>query len=226
MTTQVGNDRLAVALAEQLKSSLLQITKLAEQSNTAPAEQIILLSQHSLRVIDAYTLGHDQARLPLEPLTAASVLYDAAEVLDPLARQLGYTLLVDAHGIHQPVLTHRQTLKDMLVLLATGLMQTADEAVTKNPKLVLATHRSRQGTVVGAFCESQELNQTALTMAERLGSNVHQPTPVLSASGGAALAIAMQLSQRLEIPLKARTHGGLRGVGSLLSPSNQLSLVV
>lgn len=223
MQQPVYDDTLAIALAEQLKSSLLQISKLAEQPQMA-AEQIALISQHSLRVIDAYTLGNDQTRLPLEPLTAASVLYDAAQVLDPLARQLGYSLQIDAQGIHQPVLANRQALKDMLVLLATGLMQTATETA-QQPKLVLATHRSRQGTVVGAFSESDELNQSAISMARRLGSQAHQRAPVLSASGGAALAVAMRLSQRLESPLKACTHAGLQGVGSLLIPSKQLSLV-
>ena len=223
MTTQSDGDTLAIALAEQLKNSLLHVVKLAEQP-VISAEKIKLISQQSLRVIDAYTLGQDQTELPLEPLTTASVLYDAAQILDPIAKQFGYVLQVDSKGVHQPVLTNRQTLKDMLVLLASGLMQT-NSASDSQPHIVLGTHRSRHGTVVGAFSNTHDINQATITRAKKLGGQAHQSLPGLTVGGGATLAIAMELSSRLQAPLKARRHTGLHGVGSLLAPSKQLSLV-
>lgn len=216
---------LMLTVAEQIKQSLQHITMMAE-SSTRQSDDIALVSQHSLRLLDAYTLATNQTELPLEPLTTAAVIYDAAQIIDPIAKQFGFTVNVDLHGTSRPVMTHRQTLKDLLVLLATGVMQVGSSNGQGSLELVLGTHRVKNGTVVGAFSPDFSASQAALRMSRRLRGIAFQPAPELSLAGGATLAVADHLSMQLRAPLKTYRHTALNGIGSLLAPSNQLKFVV
>jgi hypothetical protein len=215
---------LMLALADQLKLPLLQIAHLAETEPVA-ASDISTISRFALNLVDAYALASSQTQLELEPLTTASVLYDVAQTIDPLARRLNYQVSIDLKGNNKPVMGHRQTLKDMLFLLSASMMQAGSQDDSKGSKLVLGTHRSVTGTVVGAFCDNAELSQSALVMVRQLRGRASQSAPALGASGGSALAVADKLSQRLQAPLKFYRHNALTGIGSLLSTSSQLQLI-
>ena len=79
-------ERLLQALAEQLKSPLLQIAYHAEAAQPDAFTEIRTASDRALRLLDSYLLSINQQQLELEPVSVSSVLYDVAHALYPLAR--------------------------------------------------------------------------------------------------------------------------------------------
>lgn len=220
-----GNDEnyLMLALADQLKVPLLQIARLAEVPGRGAIKRISIISEQALRLVDGYTLANEQAELKLEPITTSSVLYDVGHLLTPLAKELDYQLEIDLRGNNKPVMGHYNTLKTMLILLGASLIESGVENETRN--LMLGTHRSNKGTVVGVFSDSVDMSQRAIRLSRQLHGRASQAVPALGASGGAAMAVADLLSTKLNAPLRAYRHQSLSGIGSLLSNSTQLQLV-
>ncbi len=223
------NDTLFTALAEQLKTPLLQIARLSEMSGTGTLPHISVISEHALRLVDAYvqTQAQAQIRLLLEPVSTSAVLYDVANSLRPFAQQFDYDIEINLIGKSVPIMAHRDSLRAMLTLLGASLIEAgAEENNSAARYLVLGTHRSARGTVVGAFSNQVSLSQRALQLTRELHGRAAQAVPSLGLAGGAGLAIADRLSEQLLAPLKAYRHHSLTGVGSLLLPSRQLQLVV
>lgn len=221
------SDQLFTALAEQLKVPLLQIARLSELSTDAALPRISVVSEHALRLVDAYAQTHaqDQTTLLLEPLTTSAVLYDVAMQLQPFARQWDYTIEVDQQGKGVPIMAHRESLRTMLALLGASLIEASAEEEGGPHHLVLGTHRSARGIVVGAFSSHVALSQRALQLTRELHGRATQAVPSLGLAGGAGLAIADKLSEQMQAPLRAYRHRSLTGIGSLLVPSHQLQLV-
>ena len=218
-------DMLFTALAEQLKTPLLQIARLSESTQT---EQIAVISEHALRLVDAFmqTQAQHQTKLLLEPLSSSAVLYDVAHALQPFARHMNYQVDIDVRGKSLPIMAHRDSLRSMLTLLGASLMEAGAAEQTKMSKnLVLGMHRSAKGMVVGAFSNQVTLTQRALLLARTLQGRAAQVSPLLGQVGGAGLAIADTLSQQLSAPLHVYRHQSLGGIGSLLLPSRQLELL-
>jgi hypothetical protein len=218
-------DLLFTALAEQLKMPLLQIARLSEMAHEATLPRIGIISEQALRLVDAYIKSHDQTELILEPLTTSAVLYDVAEIIAPFAKACDYQIEIDLHGTSRPIMAHRETLKTMLMLLSSSLIEAGIEEEESPRHLILGTHRSSTGTVVGAFSSHLDVSQRALNMTRQLHGRATQAVPALGSAGGAGLAIADRLSERLQAPLKAYRHRSLSGIGSLFMPSQQLSLI-
>jgi hypothetical protein len=133
---------------------------------------------------------------------------------------------LDQKGAAVPVLAHRESLKTLLILVAASLIETSEETTKSDRRLVLGTHRSAKGTIVGAFSANTELSLRTLRLTRGLQLGSPQATSALGMTGAAALAIADLLSEQLSAPLKAYRHRNMSGVGSLLLPSRQLQLVV
>lgn len=220
-------DTLFTALAEQLKTPLLQIARLSEVSADNNLPQISVISEHVLRLVDAYTLAQTQAqtKLLLEPINAGSILYDVAHTLNTFAKQNDYELQIDMRGKSVPVMAHRDSLRSMLTLLGTSLIEASASEQSAGRFMVLGTHRSAKGTVVGAFSNQVTLTQKALLLTRQLHGRATQAVPALGQAGGAGLAIADRLSQQLSAPLRTYRHGTFSGIGSLLPPSRQLQLL-
>lgn len=220
-------DQLFTALAEQLKMPLLQIARLAELSQEATLPRISVISEHALRLVDAYVQSRSQNQtvLLLEPLTTSAVLYDVAAELQQFARQNDYTIEIDLSGKGVPIMAHRQSLRTMLTLLGASLIEVSAEDETIPKHLVLGTHRSSRGTIVGAFSSHLGLSQHALQLTRELHGRATQVVPSLGLAGGAGLAIADRLSAQMSAPLRAYRHRSLTGIGSLFIPSQQLQLV-
>lgn len=210
------------AIAAQFRTPLMQIAQLAQHKPADALEQIQAVTNYAIKMAEVYSWHSTQQQLKLEPLTASSLLYDIAQELDPIAKLYECSVQVRLHEANRPVLGHRQTLKDMLVLLMTGVMQSLPPE--QDRQLVLGAHRSAFGTVLGVFSESLELNQQTLTTLRRLRSKSYHPAPTMLA-GHHAVSLADQLSRSLQAPLKAFRHEHLPGVGSLLHTSQQLRLV-
>lgn len=221
-------EQLFTALAEQLKIPLLQIARLAELEQDSTLPRISVISEHALRLVDAYVQSHVQAqtKLLLEPLSSSSVLYDVATLLQPFARQWDFQIEIDQQGRNVPVMTHRESLKTMLVLLGASLIEAGAEDENVPRHLILGTHRSARGTIVGAFSSHVAFSQRALQLTRQLHGRATQASPILGLTGGAGLAIADQLSEQLAAPLRAYRHRSLTGIGSLLVPSKQLQLAM
>jgi hypothetical protein len=221
---QEGSDNLLMlALADQLKVPLLQIARLAELPAQGAMDRISIISEQALRLVDGFVLASGQSELTLEPITTSSVLYDVGHLLAPLAKQLDYQLEIDLRGNNKPVMGHYNTLKAMLTLLGASLIEAGVEDETRN--IILGTHRSAKGAVVGVFSDCVDMSQRAIYLARNLHGRASQAVPALGASGGAALAVADRLSFKLNAPLKAYRHQSLSGIGSLLVPSTQLQLI-
>lgn len=221
-------DELLTALAEQLKMPLLQIARLVETGNQAVLPHVSVISEHALRLVDAYVQARTllQTDLLLEPVVTSAVLYDVAHELQPFARHHDVTIELDQKGVLAPVLAHRASLKTLLTLVATNLIEASSEMQDTPKRLVLGTHRSAKGTVIGAFSENAELSQRALRLTKELDADNARALSALGMSGAAALAIAEQLSEGMAASLKSYRHRNLAGIGSLLLPSRQLQLVV
>ncbi len=219
-------DQLFTALADQLKIPLLQIVRLSELAHPSTLPRISIISEHALRLVDAYvqTTSQNQLTLPLEPVTTGAVLYEVATTLEPFAKQLGYTIELDQQGKAVPVMAHHQSLRTMLTLLGASLIEAGSEQEDSSQRLVLGAHRSAKGTVIGAFSQQVAMSQRALQLTRELHGRASQAVPSLGQSGGAGLAIADLLSVQMAAPLKAYRHRSMTGIGALLMPSRQLQL--
>ncbi len=219
-------DPLFTALAEQLKVPLLQITRMSELNSANTLPRIAVISEQALTLVDAYLQARDsQTVLTLEPLAASSVLYEAAESLSRFAKQSNCSIEIDQVGRSVPIMANRRLLKTILVLLGSSLI-TADIEEEDSPRqLILGTHQSAKGIVVGVFSRQVNLSQRVINLAKQLHGRAAQSAPALGVSGGAGLVIADLLSQHLQSPLRSYRHRSMSGVGNLLLPSHQLQLL-
>ncbi len=222
-----SEDQLFTALAEQLKVPLLQIARLSELSEESVLPRISAVSEHALRLVDAYSQTHaqNQTVLLLEPITTSAVLYDVAVALQPFAKQWDFNIEIDLQGKGVPIMGHRDSLRTMLTLLGASLIEASVEDSEIPRHIVLGTHRNARGIVVGAFSSHLALSQRALQLTRELHGRATQAVPSLGLAGGAGLAIADKLSEQIHAPLRAYRHRSLSGIGSLLVPSHQLQLV-
>lgn len=228
MNTSNQTDTLFAALAEQLKTPLLQIARLSEVPYSVDTSaSISLISGHALRLVDAYmqTQSQSQTKLLLEPINTSAILYDVAQSLVPFAKRFDYGIQIDLRGKGVPIMGHKYSLQTMLTLLTVSLLEVGTQDDLAPKTLVLGTHPSAKGMVVGVFSNRIALSQKSLQLIRQLHGRAIQVVPSLGQAGGAGLAIADRLSEQLEAPLKAYRHNSLFGIGSLLVPSRQLQLV-
>lgn len=201
---------LPLRLTEQLRDDLLRILALAENTPDGSAK-IAAHAKHSLRVADAYLLAHQQTQLPLEPLTATSVLEDVAHDMYQLAKEKQATIHVDSRGAQRPVLAHRQSMHDLLLLVASAVLARQPAGTP----LILGTHRSSHGTVVGAFgsgADDIKLNQI---------NSLKQ-----TSNAEVLLSVASKLGDRMQAQVKGYHHVSVAGFGATFMQSRQLQLLV
>jgi hypothetical protein len=213
------------AVANELRLPLLQIARLSELPADTTTDKIGLISTQALQLVDAYVQAQTQTALALEPINSRVVLQDVATALQPYAKQADFVLEIDYQGLLLPVMANRGHLTTMLTLLGMSLIEAATEDEDSIRHLVLGSHRSAKGTVIGAFSSHVQLNQQALEQNRSLYGRASQAMPQLGQAGSAGLAIADRLSQQMQAPLKTYRHRSLTGIGSLLVPSRQLQLV-
>lgn len=216
--------RLLTALAEELKLPLMHIARSAEMRGDSTSK---IRADMALRLIDGYVLGlqtNNQLVLQLEPVTLASILYDAAEVLAPIAQERGYTLHLDVAGKYGPIVGDRRVLKQAFTLLGYELMSAPAEAQAA-PTLTLATHRGKSGVIAGIFTNNAAVTTDAFRRAKVLMGSARQPIPAVSATSGAGIFIADSLLQSLSSSFKISRHHKQVGLAATLIPSRQLQLV-
>lgn len=234
--TTTYHERLMMALAEQLKTPLVQIGQLSEllgddmiasRQHKPTTDAIRVLTTQALRAIDAFMLAEKQTSLRLEPVSVGAVLYDVAHDLHALAKEYDMTIEIDSPSRSVPVMADRRTLHALLSLLGGVIIQSPD-APTELPdkrRLILGSHSSKDGVVVGAFGSHNQSTPAGLTAVRALYGRASQGSGESGLQGMASMMLADTLSAQLQSVLKAYKHGRLQGMGMVLTPSRQLALL-
>jgi hypothetical protein len=224
------DQRLLRALAEQLKLPLLQIARQAELA--ANPDNIYLnsinsIAEMSLRLIDGFLLSaenYGQEALPLEPVSVSSLLYDTAQMLQPLAKQHDCEIEVHLSGRYGPAMAHAESLQAAFTLLGYSLVE-ARTADKERHQLILAAHRSVSGLVAGLFDNQPGLTTDMLRRGRALYGHARQAMPTVGAGAGAGIFVADSLLRNMEAPLHMARHHKLNGLATTLIPSQQLQMV-
>lgn len=229
----VLSQQLLLGLAEQLKLPLLQIARQSELAGlkaSANLGDIQSTAESALRLIDSYVLGvrlaeEGQTALMLEPVSISSVLYDAGQQLDSVAKFYGVRLELNIGGKFGPVLANRQGLQSALVSLGTALIEALPALESPQLKLQLASHRCRYGIVAGLYSDTETLTADALRQGRKLVGVSRQPLVDVSHSAGAGVFVADALLHAMRLKLQTSRHHNLYGLGTVLQPNHQLQLV-
>ncbi len=216
------------ALAEQLKAPLIQIANEAELAQNGPHASIEALVQirqtttQTLKFIDAYLLSRQQQALALESVSIAAVLYDAAEMLRPMARLQGCDVEIHVDGRYGPAMAHREGLQTALVTIGQALLQ-ADSS--PRPVLTMALYKTPSGLATGIFGTASELEAKALRRALSNAESFFGQKNMSANLGGTGLQIANNIVQRMSSQLLVTRHRKLTGLVAHFQPSAQLQLV-
>ncbi len=223
------SQELLLTVAEELKLPLLQIARQAELGNPAGLTSIQTSANTALRLLDNYSLAVRLAmrgnHLDLESVSVASVLYDAGQQLDGLAKSYGVELELGVAGKFGPVRAHRQGLQAALVSLGATLIEALPAQDNCQLKLYMATHRSRYGIVAGLYADTKQLTAVALQKGRRLQNQSRQPLLNLTHTSGAGVFVADTLLKAMDLNLIASRHHRLYGLGTILQPNHQMQLV-
>lgn len=221
---------LLLSVAEELKLPLLQISRQAELANSAADLSGIRTSADTaLQLLDNYALSVrlqlEPAQLDTGPVSVSSVLYDTGQQLDALAKSYGVELELNVAGRYGTVMAHRQGLQSALVSLGASLIEALPALESPQLKLRLASHRSRYGIVAGLYTDAPQLTHTALQRGRRLQRRSRQPLTGVSHSSAAGVFVADTILQAMQLHLRASRHHRLYGLGTVLPPNNQMSLL-
>lgn len=226
------SQQLLLSVVEQLKLPLLQIARQAEQARAggqADLPGLQATADNALQLLDNYALGVRLSlqphQLDFEPVSVASVLYDAKQELQGLARSYGVDLELNIAGRFGPVMAHRRGLQAALVSLGTSLIEALPALEHRQLRLQLATHHCRYGIVAGLYAETERLSSETLKKGRALQGRSRQPLPNLSHSSGAGIFVADAILGAMDLRLRTSRHHRLYGLGTVLQPSHQLALV-
>jgi len=230
--TPVLSQQLLLSVAEELKLPLMQIARQAEQGRAGGEANLALIqsaADTALRLLDNYALGVRLAQEPkdlaVEPVAVSSVLYDAGQELDAIAKSYGVDLELNVSGRFGPVLANRQGLQAALTSLGAALIEALPAQETTQLKLHLATHRSRYGIVAGLYADTKQLSREALARGRELQRHSRQPFTGLTHTSGAGVFVADTILNAMSLRLRPSRHHNLYGLGTVLQSNNQLHLV-
>ena len=228
-TQPMLSQELLLTVAEELKLPLLQIARQAELGQKSDLTNMRTSAETALRLLDNYSLAVRLAmrgdHFERESVSVASVLYDAGQQLDGLAKSYGVGLELGVAGRFGPVLAHRQGLQAALVSLGATLIEALPAQDNCQLKLYMATHRSRYGIVAGLYADTKQLTSVALQKGRRLQNQSRQPLLNLSHTSGAGVFVADTILKAMDLNLITSRHKSLYGLGTILQPNHQLQLV-
>lgn len=226
--------QLLLSIADQIKLPLVQIaqqTELAEIGITPDIKQIHTIAENGLRLLDGYSLGlqltnKSMYELTPESVSISSIMYDATQQLDSYARIYDVQLKLNITGKYGPVLAHRQGLQSAIVGLASAFIEALPSHIeTEQSVIQLATHRCRYGIVAGVYANIPELSSETLRKGRRLYGLSRQPLVEVSHTGGSGIFVADAIFKAMNLKMHVSRHQNLYGLGVVLNPSPQLSLV-
>lgn len=226
------NEQLLRALAEQLKLPLLHISQhveLARMGKKAELGHIETIADMALGLVESYVLSSQfslgQLELHFEPVSVASVLHDAAEKLEGIAREYKCVIDLDIGGKYGPVMADRKGLEAAVTSLGYSFIESQAQHNVKKPRLVLAAHRSGKGIVTGAYGDHGELTSDMFRRAKLLKGNARQPLPPMGHGPSAGVFIADSLLHNMSGGLKVTRFHHLVGLAATLKSNPQLTLV-
>lgn len=231
-----SNERLLIALAEQIKLPFMQIARRAELGQNdgdqlQTLSDIELNADTALRLIDSYLLGvylgqTGKAGMQLEPVSVASVLDETAHSLSKLAAQYNCQLELHLSGRYGPVMADRAALTAALASLGAVFIEAQDGAQPDAPTtLKLAAHKSKNGIVAGMFADIEGLSSDMYRRAHALYGRARQPFSIASSSTGAGVFVADSILSHMSTPLHVARHQKLNGLAVTLTLSQQLALI-
>lgn len=218
------DERLILALAEQLKHPLTQIARQAELANKNSLAHVENIASNAIRLIDNYLLTTmvDQQSLELESVSVSEVLYDVSQQLQPIAKQYNCDIELSLAGKYGPVMAHKQSLSAALFTLGHNLIESQPQ--DQKNTVVVAGYRSSKGIVAGVFGQ----NSDAINEAYRRTILKSDKAAVLSKAGSSnntGVYIAELLFRAMSSGLRVAHHKKLVGLAGNFLPSSQLRLV-
>lgn len=228
-------NRLLLALAENLKLPLLQIARRAELGQIKPRQagqaikDIELTADAALQLLDSYLLSLNLANeIPaaLEPVSVPAVLAETAQKLEGLAKRYNCSLELQVKGRYEPVIAHAGGLKSALTSLGMVFIEAQSVLPHKKPATIqLAAHHSRGRIVAGLFADVEGLSADMYRRARTLYGKSRQPLTQMSAGAGAGVFIADSLLSKMATNLRVAHHHKLSGLAATFAPTSQLELI-
>lgn len=228
------SEQLLLSVAEQLKLPLTQIARQAElarlQGAQADLRSIETTADMAIRLLDNYLFGarlalEERYMLEMEPVSVSSVLYDAGQQLDAMAKLYGVELELNIGGKFGPVMANRHGLQAALVSLGSSLIEALSNLESESLRLQLAAHRCRYGIVTGMYTNVEQLTTEALRQGRKLHGHARQPLATLTHSSGAGVFVADAILQAMDAELKVSRHHRLYGLGTVLQTNPQTQLI-
>ena len=226
--------QLLLSVVEQLKLPLMNIARYAElvgrQPDAAELDTIRITADATLQLLDSYILGiqlagQESESFEIEPVSVASVLYDAGNQLQPIAKAYGVELDLQIDGKYGPVMAHRRGLQAALVSLGYSLVEALPAMEAPQLKLELSAHRCRYGIVAGLYCETEQVTTQALRLGRQLYGRARQPLGDVSHTSGAGVFVADAILQSMKSQLTVSHHRKMHGLGAVLPLNPQLQFI-
>lgn len=228
-------DRLFMALAEELKSPLLRIARHAEllALNGDASDGIASMRMNAdmtLQLLDSYLLSLRLTREPevqfaVQPVSVGAILHEARGRLEDIAREYSVELELDIAGKYEPVLANDRALTTALVSLGYSLIEALPAMGTRQLRLQLAAHRTKNGIVTGMYCDADALTPETLRRARNLYGHTRQPFVGSISGSGAGIFVADAILQAMSSRLRIGRYQRLPGFAATLNSSQQLQLV-
>ena len=227
---------LLKAVADELKLPLIYIARQAELARLTniPKDRALAEVEQSagaaLEFVDSYLLGlqlaESQQTLELEPVSVASVVYDVAERLEPLAHQRKVRLNLELGSPLGPVMAHRAGLGAALLNMGASVIEAQTVSANDKPPIVtIAAYRDRSGVVAGLYAPGLQVSATELRAARQLQGIARQPLKRFSAGPSAGIFVAQNILEAMAGRLRAARYHKQAGLAAVLIPSQQLRLV-
>ncbi|QQS17972.1 hypothetical protein IPL68_04950 [Candidatus Saccharibacteria bacterium] len=229
-------EKLFVSLADGMNNTMLQLALLSEQAGTVPPKSQNVLwqtvhdvSRASLQLLEGYTLTMrlqgGTAEPELEAVAVTSLLYDTLHLLEPYAKQLQVSLVLDVPAKLQPVITDRAILQSALLSLGHVFITAHSESDATNKTVKIGAHMSGHGIVAGWYGQSIQLTTQALRRARRLGGWAQQPYGELVSGPATGVFIADSLLSTVSTRLHVARYHNASGLAVTLPACRQLQLV-
>jgi hypothetical protein len=200
------------------------------QPDAAELDTIRITADATLQLLDSYILGiqlagQESESFEIEPVSVASVLYDAGNQLQPIAKAYGVELDLQIDGKYGPVMAHRRGLQAALVSLGYSLVEALPAMEAPQLKLELSAHRCRYGIVAGLYCETEQVTTQALRLGRQLYGRARQPLGDVSHTSGAGVFVADAILQSMKSQLTVSHHRKMHGLGAVLPLNPQLQFI-
>jgi len=228
---------LFLNLIQNLQRSMIniigQVDLLKISQDNQDLDAIKNLAINSNHLIESYGLVirllQDQAEISLETVSLSSVLFNVVENLKLVAENYKVNLIFNSEGKFYPVLADRFVLESSLTSLGISLIEALPALLNKEPQqisLFAAIHRSKYGLVVGLYFDDQPtFSRQLISKNQIILRRANQPLPLFSYNAASGIFLAKSMLNLMNLDLTSSKHHGLYGLGLVIPPIRQLSLI-